>query len=310
LVFGEIMTKVLTSIKLPVSTQAVVEAGSYPAGSIYYDNTNKVVRYYDGSLWNTLTSGGAIDMPIGSIQQWLGATAPSGWLICNGQAVSRSTYSSLFSIISTRFGTGDGSTTFNVPDLRGYQVTGTSASVGNVDNTSTFRQGTVDAGSIATHSGTAALHSHTLTYTASNETQHDIGHSHSATVSEGTVTLTAHTYSDTSNGGQSHTHTASNAAGASASATSTGQTRASAAHTHAAPSVSTDTHTHTVSTSSWSAHSAHRHSPVFSGATTGNTASASPTSHNHTPSPSTDGSHTHTDHSYKTHYVHYIIKAA
>ena len=48
-----------------------------------------------------------------------GATAPSGWLLCDGTAVSRTTYAALFAVISTTFGTGDGSTTFNVPDMRG-----------------------------------------------------------------------------------------------------------------------------------------------------------------------------------------------
>jgi microcystin-dependent protein len=304
------MTKVLSSIKLPVATQANVESGSWPQGSIYYDSANQKVRYYDGTSWSDLGSSGTVEMPIGSIQPWLGASAPSGWLICNGQAVSRSTYSGLYAIVSTRFGTGDGSTTFNVPDLQGYQITGTGTGVGSIDNTTTYRQGTVDAGSIAAHVGTAASHSHSLTYTAFTETQHDYAHTHTATVSEGTVTLTAHTYSDTSNGGQSHTHTASVGAGAGTTATATGATRSSAGHTHTAPSVSTNTHSHSVTTSSWSAHSAHRHSPVFSLSTTGNTASASPTTHNHTPTPSSDGSHTHTDHEYKTYMVHYIIKAA
>jgi len=47
------------------------------------------------------------------------STVPSGWLFCNGQAISRSTYASLFSVIATTYGVGDGSSTFNVPDLRG-----------------------------------------------------------------------------------------------------------------------------------------------------------------------------------------------
>jgi len=49
----------------------------------------------------------------------LDSKVPSGWLFCNGQAVSRTTYSALFGVISTTYGAGDGATTFNVPDLRG-----------------------------------------------------------------------------------------------------------------------------------------------------------------------------------------------
>lgn len=304
------MTKVLTSIKLPVATQANIESASWAQGSIYYDSVNKKVRYYNGTSWADLGSSGTIDMPIGSVQSWLGASAPSGWLICNGQAVSRTTYASLFTIISTRFGTGDGSTTFNVPDLQGYQITGSGNSLGSVDNTTTFRQGTVDAGSIAAHSGTAADHSHSLTYTAATETEHSNTHAHYATVSDGTITFAAHTYSDTSNSGQSHTHTASNASGASVAVIATGSLRSSSGHTHAAPSVSTDTHTHGVTTASWSAHSAHNHSPSFDLNTSANTSGASPSTHNHTATPSSDGSHAHTSHDYKTYMTHYIIKAA
>lgn len=310
MVSGEVMTKILSSIKLPVATQANVETAYSGAGLIYYDSANAVIRLHDGTSWSSLGGSSSIDMPIGSVQPWLGASAPSGWLICNGQAVSRSTYASLFTIISTRFGVGDGSTTFNVPDLQGFQVTGASSGLGSVDNTSTFRNGTNSSETIAVHSPSAASHSHTLSYTAFTETQHDETHSHSATASDGTVTFNTHTYSDTSNGGQSHTHTSSVASGGSTVATTTGVTRASVAHTHTAPTVTTNTHTHSVTTSSWSAHSAHSHSPVFSLASSGDTTSASPSTHNHTPSPSEDGNHAHTAHSYKTYMTHYIIKAA
>lgn len=57
--------------------------------------------------------------PVGSISLFAGTTAPSGWLICDGSAVSRTTYANLFSVIGTTYGTGDGSTTFNIPDLQG-----------------------------------------------------------------------------------------------------------------------------------------------------------------------------------------------
>lgn len=58
------------------------------------------------------------DSPIGSILPYGGATAPSGWFICDGTAVSRTTYAELFAVIGTSFGAGDGSTTFNLPDMR------------------------------------------------------------------------------------------------------------------------------------------------------------------------------------------------
>lgn len=65
--------------------------------------------------------------PTGVIKAWAGtssATPPTGYLLCGGQAVSRATFAALFTQISTTFGTGDGSTTFNVPDLRGRVIAG------------------------------------------------------------------------------------------------------------------------------------------------------------------------------------------
>lgn len=58
-------------------------------------------------------------VPIGSIQAYGGTTAPNGWLICDGSAVSRTDYKELFQAIGISFGEGDGDTTFNIPDLRG-----------------------------------------------------------------------------------------------------------------------------------------------------------------------------------------------
>ncbi len=71
-------------------------------------------------------AGGTINAfcPIGTILSFGGTTAPKGYLLCNGAAVSRTDYSALFAVIGTSFGAGDGSTTFNVPDLRGEFLRG------------------------------------------------------------------------------------------------------------------------------------------------------------------------------------------
>jgi len=68
----------------------------------------------------SLVAGGTLyaDSPIGTILPYGGASAPSGWFLCDGTAVSRTTYSELFAVIGTAFGSGDGSTTFNLPDMR------------------------------------------------------------------------------------------------------------------------------------------------------------------------------------------------
>jgi microcystin-dependent protein len=63
-------------------------------------------------------------IPTGTILDFGGASAPNGFLLCNGSAISRTTYATLFTVISTAFGTGDGSTTFNLPDFRGRTAVG------------------------------------------------------------------------------------------------------------------------------------------------------------------------------------------
>lgn len=60
----------------------------------------------------------------GHLAPFAGATAPAGWLLCYGQAISRTTYAALFAAIATAHGVGDGATTFNIPDLRGRIVAG------------------------------------------------------------------------------------------------------------------------------------------------------------------------------------------
>ena len=68
--------------------------------------------------------------PSGMITEFAGSTVPTGWLLCNGQAVSRTTFAVLFSVCGTAYGIGDGSTTFNVPDLRGRSSMGAGTGTG------------------------------------------------------------------------------------------------------------------------------------------------------------------------------------
>lgn len=71
-----------------------------------------------------LQAASAALAPIGAVVPFWGLQEPAGWLLCKGQAVSRATYKELFAVIGVRSGAGDGSTTFNVPDLRGRVVYG------------------------------------------------------------------------------------------------------------------------------------------------------------------------------------------
>lgn len=105
-------------------------------------------------------------VPPGTVMQYAGSSVPSGWLDCDGSAVSRTTYAALFSAIGITWGPGDGSTTFNVPDLRGRAAIGVGTGSGL-----TNRVLGVNGGSETQALTTAELASHTHTVT-------DPGHSH------------------------------------------------------------------------------------------------------------------------------------
>ena len=70
----------------------------------------------------------ATAVPVGVVQMWAGAEAPAGWLLCQGQAVSRTTYAALYAVCGTAYGTGNGSSTFNLPDLRARMPLGLNGS--------------------------------------------------------------------------------------------------------------------------------------------------------------------------------------
>lgn len=103
-----------------------------------------------------------IEIPIGSVELYAGKEAPSGWFLCYGQTVSRSTYSNLFSIIGTTFGAGDGTTTFALPDCRGraLESLSDSSSIGQTGGSQSIQ---LSAGQIPKLSGqtdTAGAHKH------------------------------------------------------------------------------------------------------------------------------------------------------
>lgn len=98
--------------------------------------------------------------PTGSVIPFAGSTEPSGWILCYGQAVSRATYAALFAVVSTTYGSGDGSTTFNVPDLRGRAVAGKDDMGGTSADRLTGLADGVDGDTLG---GAGGLESNTLT---------------------------------------------------------------------------------------------------------------------------------------------------
>jgi microcystin-dependent protein len=100
------------------------------------------------------TTGTFSTFPVGTVMSFAMTSAPSGWLETNGAAVSRATYADLFTSTSTTFGTGNGSTTFNLPDLRGEFVRGWDNARG------------IDSGRVFGATQTDAMQGHKHTFTA------------------------------------------------------------------------------------------------------------------------------------------------
>lgn len=112
-------------------------------------------------------------LPAGAVIPYAGSTAPANWLLCAGQAVSRTDYAALFAVVGTTYGSGNGSTTFNLPDLRGRVVAGEDDMGGTAANRLTSGGSGITgttlgaAGGAETHTLTSAqMPSHTHTQDA------------------------------------------------------------------------------------------------------------------------------------------------
>jgi len=113
----------------------------------------------------------AASVPTGGVMSYIAATAPTGWLLCDGAAVSRTTYADLFTVISTTYGVGDGSTTFNVPNLKGRVPVG-------LDSGQTEFDALAETGGAKTHSLTTSqipVHAHDITHFHTHEIRASVG---------------------------------------------------------------------------------------------------------------------------------------
>lgn len=114
---GVLIPRVLVAQRITISS---------PAEGLLVYQTDDIegFYYYDGLQWIRLLDKDKDAVPVGAIFSFPVATAPSGYLECDGSAVSRTTYADLFALISSTYGAGDGSTTFNLPDYRGQFLRG------------------------------------------------------------------------------------------------------------------------------------------------------------------------------------------
>jgi len=150
-----------------------------------------------GDITLSGTIVGFTSIPAGAIIPYISETEPSGWLKCDGSAVSRTTYSTLFAVIGTSFGTGDGSTTFNLPDLQGRTVIGSGSGSGLTSRT-------------LAASGGAETDSHTLTLDEIPAHTHTYRSNESGGTAQGGCCAAGDVFSTVSSGssggGSAHTH--------------------------------------------------------------------------------------------------------
>lgn len=188
----------------------------------YNDLTNKpsLATVATTGSYNDLTNQPTLPsaIPTGMLAPFAGATAPTSWLMCDGSAVSRSTYSTLFATIGVSYGSGDGTTTFNVPDLRRRTPVGkgTSDSLGSSD-------GVAEASRSLTHSHSIPAHYHgmgagaTLNITSSGSGtsgNESVGHTHTLSGTTGNDSPDhAHSGSTNTDGGHTHNVRAARADG-------------------------------------------------------------------------------------------------
>jgi len=162
-------------------------------GEITVDTDTDAIILHDGS-----SAGGIEIIPAGTIVGFGGSSIPTGFLACNDQAVSRTTYARLFAAISTSYGVGDGSSTFNVPDLRDRAPLGVGTNTSLGDTTASGIAGSAVMAS-ATESGvqtaTSTTGSTTQTVTVGNHNVATSAKDSSTASSVNSVNTAAHTHS-------------------------------------------------------------------------------------------------------------------
>jgi len=149
-----------------VVTPAKLNSAATPVVALA-NNEVTTLTIADGAVTQAKLNSSVTLVPTGAIMPFAMNTAPSGWLAANGSAVSRTTYAALFAAIGTTYGSGDGNSTFTLPDLRGYFVRGSGTNSDGVA-AGTFGAKQADGVISHTHSGTTGNdspdHTHSTTF--------------------------------------------------------------------------------------------------------------------------------------------------
>lgn len=298
-------------------------------GQIYFNSTTKKIRVYKNSGWTDIggTSSGSSGKP-GMVTSWAGshANVPTGWLLCDGSAVSRSTYADLFAIIGDNFGAGNGTTTFNLPNYQDYWLVGgpdsgppsTQAPDPSGNPSSWVVQSGVNFYNSFSHStnGSHSLHSATINTSGSHSHTVD-SHDHTVTTStSGSATESQHTASGVFGfGGAAHTHSITSGANSTSGTNrTTGTTSASLdGHTHVVSLASSGASTNhvdvDVSYSGNVSHVAHTHAAGSGTSSSNSYSTGSNSNHTHTLSAvGSSGGHAHASHDPQQQMLYYIIK--
>ena len=208
------------ALKAPLASPALTGTPTAPTAAAGTDTTQLATTAFVQDAVGT-----------GAVQMFARSTAPTGWLKANGATISRTTYAALFAAIGTTFGAGDGSTTFNLPDLRGEFLRGWDDARG-ADPSRVF--GSFQDSDNKSHAHTASTGADAHTHTWSGTTASAGDHTHGMNYSLGLPTGGSSAVSGETNNGvnsDNRPYTISNAG----------------AHTHTVSgTTSSDSHTHTV----------------------------------------------------------------
>ena len=292
-------------------------------GQIYFNSSTKKIRVYKNAGWSDVGgSGSGSSGKPGMVTSWAGAhnNVPTGWLLCDGAAVSRTTYADLFAAIGTNHGAGDGTTTFNLPNYLTYWLVGAPSSLSTAPNPSGLPASWVSTTGTAfyesfSHSTDGAHSSHATSMTPAGYHNHAANHTHVVTTAtSNSVTEGNHVVEGAFNSaGAAHTHSITSGVNSgSAAIRLTGSSVSADGHTHVISLASGGASSnHVVSGTSFSgtvSHLAHTHASG-TGTSDDATAMGINAAHSHTMSAiASAGGHAHATHDPKQHLLYYIIK--